>query len=267
VKDTRRCKDSFCNEHHTHARSWYSVTPEVVAATIAQRCRGLSVIDAFAGAGGNAIQFALVIDATERDRRVVAVDIDGRRLADARHNAALYGVADRIDFVEGDALEVLARRRADLVFLSPPWGGPGYASHPRGYFDVAADIRVRTTTAPLDDGAAPRREPFEPTEPIETTPRGARVVDGVALARSAARAAPNLAYFLPKTTPADQARRVAEAFLDARRALGGATRVMSDLEPCGVELEAMFLNGRLKAKTLYVGPHFFRPPQQVDSSK
>ena len=55
----------------------------------------------------------------------------------ARHNAEVYGVADRIEFVLGDATVLLRHLRADVVFLSPPWGGPDYGDD----FDVAA-IRV-----------------------------------------------------------------------------------------------------------------------------
>jgi hypothetical protein len=37
---------------------WYSVTPELVANQIAERCRCDTVLDAFCGVGGNAIAFA-----------------------------------------------------------------------------------------------------------------------------------------------------------------------------------------------------------------
>lgn len=40
-------------------QSWYSVTPERIAQQIAERCRCDVVVDAFCGAGGNAIQFAM----------------------------------------------------------------------------------------------------------------------------------------------------------------------------------------------------------------
>lgn len=41
------------------AQCWYSVTPETVAIKTAQRMRpDMCVVDAFCGAGGNAIQFA-----------------------------------------------------------------------------------------------------------------------------------------------------------------------------------------------------------------
>ena len=100
---------------------WFSVTPEVLAAHIAERCRCDVVVDAFAGVGGNAIQFAFTCE------RVIAIDLDADRLALARHNAQVYGVADRIEFVHGDFLALAPRLRADVVFLSPPWGGPEYA--------------------------------------------------------------------------------------------------------------------------------------------
>lgn len=100
--------------------SWYSVTPERVAEHIAERCRCDIVVDAFCGAGGNSIQFAFTC------ARVIAIDIDPKKIALARHNADVYGVADRIEFVVGDFLRLAPSLQADLVFLSPPWGGPQY---------------------------------------------------------------------------------------------------------------------------------------------
>ncbi|XP_061925683.1 trimethylguanosine synthase-like [Entelurus aequoreus] len=104
---------------------WFSVTPEKIAEHIALRVacnfsHAQLVIDAFCGVGGNAIQFALA------GKRVLAVDIDPLRLDLARHNAAVYGVERHIDFVQGDFLQLAPRLRGDVVFLSPPWGGPDY---------------------------------------------------------------------------------------------------------------------------------------------
>ncbi|XP_034038247.1 trimethylguanosine synthase [Thalassophryne amazonica] len=104
---------------------WFSVTPERIAEHIALRVRhsfsdAHLVIDAFCGVGGNAIQFALT------GMRVLAIDINPVRLDLARHNATVYGVADRIDFLQGDFLVLAPSLRADVVFLSPPWGGPDY---------------------------------------------------------------------------------------------------------------------------------------------
>ncbi|KAL0966080.1 hypothetical protein UPYG_G00290630 [Umbra pygmaea] len=105
---------------------WFSVSPEKIAEHIALRVQdgfhSELIIDAFCGVGGNAIQFALT------GKRVLAIDIDPVRLALARHNAHVYQVAERIDFVQGDFLQLAPRLRADVVFLSPPWGGPDYLS-------------------------------------------------------------------------------------------------------------------------------------------
>ena len=57
---------------------------------------------------------------------VIAVDIDPVKIDCARHNAAIYGVADRIEFIVADYMEIAHTLKADGVFLSPPWGGPKY---------------------------------------------------------------------------------------------------------------------------------------------
>jgi trimethylguanosine synthase len=117
---------------------WYSVTPEKIANHIADRCRCDTVLDGFAGVGGNLIAFAWTCE------RVIAIDTSMDRLRIARHNAMQYGVADRIEFICADYVEFVeawARRKqrqrekrgqmeavvglgeeVDVVFLRPPWG-------------------------------------------------------------------------------------------------------------------------------------------------
>ncbi|CAO3566703.1 unnamed protein product [Mortierella alpina] len=111
---------------------WYSVTPEKIAAHIATRCASDIIIDAFCGVGGNSIQFALTC------HRVIAIDIDPVRLECAKNNARVYGVEDRIEFICGDYMTLIPRLKADAVFLSPPWGGPGYLAQDE--FDLKNDI-------------------------------------------------------------------------------------------------------------------------------
>ncbi|PKU28551.1 trimethylguanosine hypothetical protein [Limosa lapponica baueri] len=60
--------------------------------------------------------------------RLIAIDIDPEKLSLARNNAEVYGVADQIEFVCGDFMVLAADLKADVVFLSPPWGGPDYAT-------------------------------------------------------------------------------------------------------------------------------------------
>ncbi|GAB0089064.1 Trimethylguanosine synthase [Sergentomyia squamirostris] len=101
--------------------SWFSVTPEKVAAHIAERCRCDLLVDGFCGVGGNTIQFAMTCV------KVIAIDIDPKKIEMAKHNAAIYGVQDRIEFIVGDFVALAGNLKADVVFLSPPWGGPQYA--------------------------------------------------------------------------------------------------------------------------------------------
>jgi len=45
-----------------------------------------------------------------------------------RHNAEIYyGVAEKIEFIVGDIFLIYTTLKADVVFMSPPWGGPGYS--------------------------------------------------------------------------------------------------------------------------------------------
>ncbi|XP_069126871.1 trimethylguanosine synthase-like isoform X2 [Argopecten irradians] len=115
---------------------WFSVTPEKIAEHIAERCRCDVILDAFCGVGGNAIQFAFTCE------RVIAVDIDPAKIECARHNAAVYGVEDRIEFICADFLKVAPLVKADVVFLSPPWGGPDYLNEEVFDLETMMDLKA-----------------------------------------------------------------------------------------------------------------------------
>lgn len=66
---------------------------------------------------------------------MIAIDIDPIKIEYARHNAEIYRVADRIEFIVGDYLNLADSLSADVVFLSPPWGGPSYLE--AEVFDIA----------------------------------------------------------------------------------------------------------------------------------
>ncbi|RVD89936.1 uncharacterized protein DFL_000922 [Arthrobotrys flagrans] len=111
---------------------FYSVTPESVARKIARHilppdlAKPRIILDAFCGVGGNAIQFAL----SPQCERVIALDHDEATIECAKHNARIYGVEDKIEFVKADFFEFAKNWEGDFeldaVFLSPPWGGPSY---------------------------------------------------------------------------------------------------------------------------------------------
>ncbi|HEY6881156.1 MAG TPA: methyltransferase domain-containing protein [Polyangiales bacterium] len=94
----------------------YSLTPESLALALGEQARGARVVDACCGSGGNAIGFA------RAGSHVTAIERDAGRLAEARHNAAVYGVSERIVFMHGDARELVPTLRGEVLFIDPPWG-------------------------------------------------------------------------------------------------------------------------------------------------
>lgn len=82
-----------------------TTTEMMLAIIVAGRLAGGFVVDAFTGAGGNAVQLAGACAA------VLGIDTSAPRLAAAAHNAALYGVRGRLDLLAGDVLALLPRVR------------------------------------------------------------------------------------------------------------------------------------------------------------
>ena len=78
--------------------------------------------------------------------------------------SAIYGVEDRIEFIVGDYFEIIQTLRPDVVFLSPPWGGPEYLDQET--FDLA----------------------------------NMSGLDGIKIFNDAAKLTKNIAYFVPRNT-------------------------------------------------------------------
>ena len=192
--------------------SWYSVTPERISQHIAERCRCDVIVDAFCGTGGNVIQFAKTC------HRVIAIDIDPLKIAMAKHNARIYGVEERIEFICGDSLSILPTIKADIVFLSPPWGGPEYLDAPE--FDIGTMFVGK--------------------------------MEGVGLFELASKACPNVAYFLPRTTKVDQLAQLGATHRRMHGSGGGG----DGHEGSEVEVEDHYLNSKLKTLIAYYGRMF-----------
>jgi len=134
----------FLNKIIFFTESFYSVCPEILSYHIAKRCKNDIALDPFCGAGGNIIQLAFtsklgivtykfILKVSYNvgfDRNylflVIAVDIDPYKIKLAQNNAKIYGVADKIEFIVGNFFEISSMLRADVVCMSPPWGGPEY---------------------------------------------------------------------------------------------------------------------------------------------
>lgn len=213
---------------------WYSVTPERIADQIAQRCRCDVVLDAFCGVGGNAIAFAKTC------HHVIALDISPTRLALARHNATIYGVADRIDFILADYLDFARTcppRAVDVVFLSPPWGGPGYLEQNGCDGDTIQRV----------DGNGIALRPHPEFDLADIKP-----VHGAELFRLTRRITRNVAYYLPRNTRLQEISELISPSTGEGAVLGkggdgdGASEEM-------VEVEEEWMGSKLKALTCYFG--------------
>jgi trimethylguanosine synthase len=165
----------------------------------------------------------IVYVAEIRVLKVIAIDNSPTRLALAKHNAKIYGVDHRIEFILGDYLAFAAsytqlppkERRIDVVFLSPPWGGPSYLSHP---------IQDKHHS---DEGAEPEQPPSYPLDSIEP-------INGRALFQLTKAITPNIAYFLPRNTD-----------------LVEVSKLVSPVE--NIEVEEEWMGNKLKALTCYFG--------------
>lgn len=98
----------------------YSATPEKIALRQAQKMTCKIVVDGFCGVGANAIAFA------RRGAMVYAIEKDVKRLEMALHNARIYGVERKIEFIHGDFFREAPKVKAEGVFLDLEWGGPAY---------------------------------------------------------------------------------------------------------------------------------------------
>lgn len=148
-----------------------SLTPEPLAMRMAAWAQGRVVVDAGCGIGGNAIAFA------RAGCRVLAIEADPERLELARHNAAVYGVANQIELVHADALALVPARQDPeaILFIDPPWGADwsrgscGLADlpllvallpHAAGYAALWAKVPPSFATKQLLDGGSGRVDAF-----------------------------------------------------------------------------------------------------------
>jgi trimethylguanosine synthase len=192
---------------------------------------------------------------------VIALDTSPVRLALARHNAQIYGVADRIEFVlsdyisfansylslPSDSLEA-PKRKIDVVFLSPPWGGPSYLSG---------------TAIPAT--SSPTKNTPDTTSDVESHPSyslsSIQPIHGAALFQLSRRITRNIAYYLPRNTSLEEISDLLNSESKSPPATCEnvdsvvITEVNGDAteEAEMVEVEEEWMGTKLKALTCYFG--------------
>ena len=169
---------------------------------------------------------------TVRGLEVIAIDISPVRLACARANAKVYGVEDRITFIQADYTEWAKARAAegeaqiDVVFLSPPWGGIDYQDD-----NDDPDISILPGD-PVSGaaGSAPHPKTGYASYPLSRL----APLHGKELFDLSRKLTKNVAYFLPRNLNVAEAARLA---------------------PAGekVEVEEAWMGSKLKALTVYYG--------------
>lgn len=118
--------------------SWYSVTPESVGEYIAEKIiskfpkQEVKVLDAFAGCGGNIIQFG------KQCHKVYGCEIDQTKIDYCDSNWKIYDITNyKIclkDYLES-TIQDFENEKLNAVFLSPPWGGVGYTQMEKYKFE------------------------------------------------------------------------------------------------------------------------------------
>jgi len=167
---------------------------------------------------------------------VIALDTNSTRLALARHNAQIYGVADRIEFIQADYISFARAyltlgssdglntdRKIDVVFLSPPWGGPSYLSGSARPESVELDMLQHPTYS------------LASVQPIH----------GKDLFILTRKITPNVAYYLPRNTCLAE---ISGLLKDT----GGQGNFIH-LSEEKIEVEEEWMGDKLKALTCYFG--------------
>jgi len=180
---------------------------------------------------------------------VIAIDNSPVKLALARHNAAIYGVADRIDFILADFVQfakALAsspspRQGIDVVFLSPPWGGIDYQSFSSSKSTQDADGSL--AFAANGNLAASKGQDTETTH-LQSNEYGLanlKPLHGKDLFALARQITPNVAFFLPRN---QNLREVSELVTSDSEIASGQEKI---------EVEEEWMGSKLKALTCYFG--------------
>lgn len=318
------------------SEGWYSVTPEVIADHVANRVaelsgsslfrerrqameaqvnmvtmgssvdasaffcpsfsKGIVVLDAFCGCGGNSIAFGKL--SSDDVSLVVCVDVDRSKLRMAAHNASIYGIpTHKLLFIQCNTLHVVDKcyrdgelvpntdpnmesgwevcagftiggpsllpPHIDIIFMDPPWGGVDYNSLGKNGYDLAKHMKIRYGS-PWDDVHRSRTISFSSAssagqDDAHTDLR--ELVTEEDLGFSSREEYDGLGYVdgIDLLKMAAAATRSRIAIYDLPRNTDKTSLGQAALAAGyrgNIKLEEHFLNGRLKTVTAYLGSDY-----------
>lgn len=98
--------------------AFYMSSPEIATTYLSNRLKEYkSAVELCSAVGMNCIALAKHME------HVYGIELDKKRIADAKYNASLYGVSEKIDFIEGNVLDqnLLKNIKAEIAILDPDW--------------------------------------------------------------------------------------------------------------------------------------------------
>lgn len=111
-------ENKFSKEIHADDDAFYMSNPEISGKYLASKLSSYrTAVELCSAVGMTCICLAEVMD------KVYGVELDERRIEDAKYNASLYGVEEKTNFVHGDVLDedILKSIKADVAILDPDW--------------------------------------------------------------------------------------------------------------------------------------------------
>lgn len=80
-----------------------------------------TITECCSNVGGDTISFA------QKFHKVNAVELNNDEYKNLLNNIKVYKLLDKVNVINNDYTKVMKQLKQDVIYLDPPWGGPGYS--------------------------------------------------------------------------------------------------------------------------------------------
>lgn len=111
-------ENKFSKEIRADEDAFYMSNPEISAKYLSSKLSNYkSAVELCSAVGMTCICLAEKMD------KVYGIELDAKRIEDAKYNASLYGVEERTEFINGNVLDedILKHINAEVAVLDPDW--------------------------------------------------------------------------------------------------------------------------------------------------